>query len=478
MSTPKLDHAYLPIMKRVRVDKHRWNPLKELLEIGVKRPQSISGFVVAAMQEFLPIHEAWDHLLELLPEEAWPKLLEEAVPAMLRGRVSNKPRIERDYSGLDIESMIHKIAETDYDTIFDEMEQISGDDKKNPVAESVVTFAAENFPRTLHPWLKQLFEYNLSTMNSVYLAPFRHATPAAHDFLWDLLYDEEGSVKRQAMAFYALLESYRFPVIEKALTLADRVDFNGYFQECFPGRNIPERSTAKCVDLALQNIGYETEGGELRQLFNPTLWHIQLAHENYQPPTHPTWDPKRALETVFGTGGLRLSAPCDLCRGPLARLITVPQEINSTAENFNYPPHVDICTSCANFEHVYFQLNHQDQVKVCTTNPEEEMETQKYETFKSRPVSIRFSQLPERWYFQKWAGSGGNLYRLGGLPSWVQSPKYPACPRCERTMSFFLQHDMGHPKPVDERTRETSDGMTHYFWCEPCRVYLSRFQMT
>ncbi len=480
MTTPAIDPAYLPIMKRVRMEKARWCPLDELLAIGVKRPQTIPGFIVAAIQEVLPIHGGWTELMEWVPEEAWPVLLKVAVPAMLRGRDSNQPRVDFEVDGLDLESTIMKISEQDYDKIYDHYEQLVGNDKKNPVADSVVRFAAINYPRTLHPWLKELFEYNLATMNGIHLRPFRYAPLAAHDFLWDILYDDEGSVMRQATAFYALLESYSLPTIEKAITLADRVDFNGYLQEQFAGWNldISDRSTEESVKSALQNIGYATDGNDLRQLFNPTLWHIQLAHDNYQLPTHPTWDPSRALQTVYGTGGVRLSSACDLCHGPMARLLTVPREIIASAENFNYPPHVDICPSCTNFTHVYFQLNEQNYVKVHSTEPDEEMEMQEYKPFELKPQKLRFSQLPERWFFQEWAGTGGNLYRLGGVPSWVQGPEYPPCPCCEQTMSFFLQHDMDLPKPVDEQTKGSSDGMTYYFWCEPCRVYLSRFQMT
>jgi hypothetical protein len=480
MTAPAVDPAYLPIMKRVRVDKARWNPLAELLAIGVKRPQTIPSFIVAAIQEVLPLSGFWTELMEWVPEQAWPELLKVAVPAMLRGRESNKPRVEFDVDDLDIESALMKIAEQDYEQIYDQYEQLVGNDKKNPVADEVVRFAAINFPRMLHPWLKELFDYNLATMNGIHLRPFRYATPTVNDFLWDILYDDEGSVTRQATAFFALLESRSFPTIEKAIALADRVDFNGYFQEQFAGwnLNLPDRSTEESVKLALQKIGYSTDGSDLRQLFNPTVWHIQLAHDSYQPPTHPTWDPKRALETVYGTGGVRLSTACDLCRGPMARLLTVPSELNESAENLNYPPHVEICPSCANFEHVYFQLNDQNQVKVCTTKPNEAMELQEYKPFESKPQKLRFSQLPERWFFQEWAGTGGNLYRLGGVPSWIQGPEYPACPCCEQTMSFFLQHDMGYPAPKDEKVGVHSDGMTHYFWCEPCRVYVSRFQMT
>ena len=79
---------------------------------------------------------------------------------------------------------------------------------------------------------------------------------------------------------------------------------------------------------------------------------------------------------------------------------------------------------------------------------------------------VRLAATPSRWLRQSWgiSNSRQNLFRLGGLPSWVQGPQIPLVPGTNRKMQFLLQFDSlagffwG------------SGGMLYVFWDEESRI--------
>lgn len=58
---------------------------------------------------------------------------------------------------------------------------------------------------------------------------------------------------------------------------------------------------------------------------------------------------------------------------------------------------------------------------------------------------------------------------LGGVPSWVQDPDYPVCPRCSAPMMFLAQFDNGS---VGE------EGIYYAFFCGNCRISAVNYQQT
>ena len=63
-------------------------------------------------------------------------------------------------------------------------------------------------------------------------------------------------------------------------------------------------------------------------------------------------------------------------------------------------------------------------------------------------------------------------HQVGGFPAWEQSPEYPACPGCGKTMLFVAQIDsgdnMGHCF--------WGDGMCYVFWCNDCATATTLYQ--
>ncbi len=103
-----LDPEYLPIIDKVKDQKHRYNPLAELLAIAIRKPESILGFVAHALQKLpLELNGFWITIVDWLPMEDWDQLATLAVKAL-----DNKPTPPKHNVSLDFESAdIYRISE-------------------------------------------------------------------------------------------------------------------------------------------------------------------------------------------------------------------------------------------------------------------------------------------------------------------------------------------------------------------------------
>ncbi|MGX8009937.1 hypothetical protein ACVDG8_013690 [Mesorhizobium sp. ORM8.1] len=173
---------------------------------------------------------------------------------------------------------------------------------------------------------------------------------------------------------------------------------------------------------------------------------------------HPTWH----LPTIGGplTVGGTGSATCPICRQKLTHLVTL--------DRFGEDPPVSIprllLETCANsLEPTYYS---HDAAGVPTPiAPFHSADDFTPEPATSRST-VHLALTPPRWLRQSWgiSNSRQNLFRLGGLPSWVQGPQFPLVPGTNREMKFLLQFDSlagffwG------------SGGMLYIFWDEESRI--------
>lgn len=94
-----------------------------------------------------------------------------------------------------------------------------------------------------------------------------------------------------------------------------------------------------------------------------------------------------------------------------------------------------------------------------------------------RPGLVQLVPSPDALRFQAWGeqNTGQSLFRLGGLPVFVQAEVFPRCLRCEQPMVHLLSLDSG--LPLDGKTEYGhpfldwgSGGVANAFWCDACRV--------
>lgn len=172
---------------------------------------------------------------------------------------------------------------------------------------------------------------------------------------------------------------------------------------------------------------------------------------------HPTWH-LQVTEQSFSLGG-EGRATCPTCRNRLVHLVTLDDLVAKEGAL----PRLRIETCANSLELTYYS---HDAAGVPTpTAPFHSA----YD-FTSEPArresTVRLAPTPQRWLRQSYGVSNSrqNLFRLGGLPSWVQGPQFPLVPGTDREMKFLLQFDSL------AGFLWGSGGMLYVFWDEESRI--------
>ncbi|RWC54859.1 hypothetical protein [Mesorhizobium sp.] len=172
---------------------------------------------------------------------------------------------------------------------------------------------------------------------------------------------------------------------------------------------------------------------------------------------HPTWH-LPAAEQSFSVGG-EGTAICPTCRNKLVHLVT----LDDLGGKRGTLPRLHIETCANSLELTYYFHD-------AAGMPTPIAPFHSAYDFTSEPTMqksiVRLASTPPRWLRQSYglSNSRQNLFRLGGLPSWVQGPQFPLVPGTDREMQFLLQFDSlagffwG------------SGGMLYVFWDEESQI--------
>lgn len=184
------------------------------------------------------------------------------------------------------------------------------------------------------------------------------------------------------------------------------------------------------------------------------------APDDWSLPTrvnHPTWHlPTVGRSITVGGEGIGL---CSVCGRKLVHLVALDNFGAVTTPAF---PQLRIETCDGSLEPTFYS---HDFAGVPT--PIAPFHTaDDFKLVPTRQSIVHLASTPKRWLRQSWLASNSrqNLFRLGGLPSWVQGPQIPVVPGTNRKMQFLLQFDSlagffwG------------SGGMLYVFWDEESRI--------
>ncbi|TPN17697.1 hypothetical protein FKO01_37590 [Mesorhizobium sp. B2-3-3] len=173
---------------------------------------------------------------------------------------------------------------------------------------------------------------------------------------------------------------------------------------------------------------------------------------------HPTWHlPTEGQPFTIGGEG---TGRCPTCGARLVHLITLDDFSVGTTLSL---PRLRIETCHGSLEPTYYSHDAEGRPTPIAPFHSDNDFTPEPMTRKS---TVRLTPTPPRWLRQSWgiSNSRQNLFRLGGLPSWVQGPQFPLVPGTKRPMTFLLQFDSlagffwG------------SGGMLYVFWDEESRI--------
>lgn len=234
----------------------------------------------------------------------------------------------------------------------------------------------------------------------------------------------------------------------------------------------PDASTNRAALVAhdrVGELGFALRDGELRRHWPRATHHLAFPAGHFGPRTRPALEapPGEPLPTSFAFGGAVEG------RGPggasvqLAHVLTLdppPPGLGVTL------PRLVLAVSRALLEgdgSPRFYRHLPDGTVAC-----DDASLGEHPPF--RAASVRLVRTPAALAFQAWSEEDENLFRLGGLPVFVQSPSYPACPDCGATMLHILGLDSGLPlEGAHQGATEHwwgSGGTANGFWCDACRT--------
>lgn len=228
--------------------------------------------------------------------------------------------------------------------------------------------------------------------------------------------------------------------------------------------------------------GVERQGDGFERLFVDPPCHIVFPAGFLRPfqwhgvqgqLVDPTWKPAGPPVGTGRFGGV-VEAACKVCGGRLHRLVA----IDEAPPGRPAPLELVTCMSCVGWSESVLFFSHRGPVvrpagwEVVEQEPEVAAEP-------LPEVAVTFVESSARWRLQDWALSNGreNLNRLGGEPTWIQSPDFPHCPDCGRTMRFLLQLDSFDLASGPEWLWG-SGGVLYTFWCDGCAVSATLWQCT
>ena len=196
----------------------------------------------------------------------------------------------------------------------------------------------------------------------------------------------------------------------------------------------------------------------------PWGWNTRSTH-------HGSWnvasDP--ALSCRFGG---RASGRCAVCGEGLHHLITLPSLPGAAFEGLGAEgAEIATCLSCLGWSEPALFFEHTSPGETRATGYSGGRRSPEQRAAGLRPTTVHLGVAPAPWRRLKWEDAdAANLNRVGGRPSWVQSPEPIRCCRCRKRMGFLLQLDSELPDEGGQRWRWGSGGLLYVFWCGACRI--------
>jgi hypothetical protein len=419
----------------------------------------------------------WEKFVALVREH--PDSLPSLVEGGLRRRLSG--------AGL-LGDAVSYLPASDVGALAELAVRLHAPDGGHSASEKVLSAVALQFPHLLHPWLTELFEQEVNFDEPYGVHPWRESGERHHAYLLDVV-RSGGSGERATRALACLLET-RTPAAFRAVERHQDLLMDGHpygrhwarieyhlpavgYERARAGADRAEsgwaRSAAASLLARLPRAGKE----EWRRLYPEASYHLGFPAD-YLPlhgagwRDHPTYhlDAEDAVPARLGGAGAAVCGVCGRRAHHLLTLDPVPAGLGVTS----VPALVlQTCFHCI-WQESELWWKH-DAAGRPAPHPQQRGDPDHAEERAPfQETTARLIPTPARWYWQEANDERQNLARLGGYPSWLQSPGYPQCPDCGKTMPFLLQLDTGPPGDGGETF---ADGLLHTFWCDACRVSVS-----
>jgi hypothetical protein len=402
---------------------------------------------------------------------------------LLQGMMSQAPA-----GGTFFDAALSHVSEQELTELVDAAVGLLETNPEHEAAAACVVYASLQAVDALRPHLRKLFE--LRPSRDTYYAPWawRRATDLEVAFLQRVVVDKRRPLEDRNFAWSCLAQTRSEQVLSWLLrNRPPRPSLPADLLAAFPVSSKKNDRASPPIDPELAVVGFTVELDVPRSLWAIACFHLRFADQYMADFRDPPWRQKLKEPTwtlpCEGTSRARLGGLseglCTSCGGALCVMLdlaTVPSELGvTTVERLR----LQACLSCLGWERPEMQFAHHVDGSVVMLG-EHERVTPQFPAGPLREVEVHLCSTPARWQRQDWglSNSRENLNRLGGEPSWIQSPAYPTCSVCQRAMPFLAQLDSYLHADEGGEWMWGSGGIGYFFWCDPCRVSCVLWQCT
>lgn len=330
----------------------------------------------------------------------------------------------------------------------------------NENADAVIEYASLQFPELLHPYLDLIFE--LKPNESAFYAEYPWRNLAADDIkpFIEKIKSHSTALLDQQKLYRCLMETRNLDTLNFAYRFA--VKNNIFAREDIEDYLIDD----------LESVGFTFRHGKIESYCTNLTFHFKFPEHYFHDDRpihinkkqHPTWR-LTTNDKHFAFGGLIQEDS----HNPFIHLVTfeeIPKGLNiKSLERLKLGMHIRELNEYSEIFYQHDQFGEPTKIGDTTV-------VENYPDLAIKHTQICFSETPSRWLYQSWGSSNGreNLFRLGGEPTWIQSPQVLTCPVCNEKMDFLMQLDTDLPDMENGEVYFGSGGICYVFWCDQSQV--------
>ncbi|MCD8213421.1 MAG: hypothetical protein LUC34_05170 [Campylobacter sp.] len=337
----------------------------------------------------------------------------------------------------------------------------------NENAQELIATASYQCAPLLHPHLELLFKLrpNKGTYYESY--PWRGLSYENSQNLREILTSPQTSNKEKEKAFECLV------------CTKDEKNVKFAYDFAVKNRAFGKKSATVAQGYLEADAGFILREGELKSYCYDATYHICFPRGYFsgdmpvwiKKDKHPTWN-LTPLPHKYKFGGVLQSDE----RNPFLHIITfdkIPSGLGVSLGSLTLGAHTTQMNEGATlfYEH--------DECGMPRLMGESKVSGD-FVDVPIAPCEVSLAPTPPRWLKQDWGTSNAreNLFRLGGMPCWIQSAEVLQCPKCGKTMKFLMQLDTDLPCEDGSELYFGSGGICYVLWCDECRVSAFLYQCT
>lgn len=286
------------------------------------------------------------------------------------------------------------------------------------LTDSVVAHSSIQCPEKLQPYLSTLFASRPNSSSYYSYWPWRGASADDINGLLELVANGSTDTDIRSDALECIIQSQNTTAYKDLYEMAKNEQNS-------------EPSALSSIHSRLLNEGYEVSIDGIKCLYQKQSYHIQFPNDYLSPlpswitRNHKTWNIEHKNDICASIGGSSTSK-CAICGNRLHKIINIEDSLGLFGVHSRVKLELSTCLSCLGWTEPHlFYLHDQNGTPHCIEYLGDEIQPDAISS-PLKETNVKISPTPKRWLNQDWglSNSRENLFRIGGAPSWIQSPEY------------------------------------------------------